>query len=127
MAIPTVELQKSIYNKLSTNYSVFESKPINQPFPYILIGDDITTNNLTKDKKRTNHNITIHSFTKDKSSLNSKTMNYFIKDSIENGLAVEGFYTGMITLEMMMTLKEEATDGIIYHGVIEYEIGLTEK
>ncbi|MFP3357582.1 DUF3168 domain-containing protein [Planococcus sp. SIMBA_143] len=127
MAIPSFELQKSIYNKLNTDYEVFESKPVNQPFPYILIGEDIITDYKTKDKKRTRHTITIHTFTKDKSSLNSKTMNHFVKESIEEGFTADGFSVGLINLEMMMTQKEELTDGNIYHGILEFEIDMTEK
>jgi len=128
MAIPTVELQKAIHNGLKTNYNVFESKPVNQPFPYILIGEDVTTtNNKTKDYKRTKHNITVHTFSKGTTSLESKTMNHFVKEFIETGFEVVSFSLDLVSLEMMMTLKEEGTDGNVYHGILEFEINLTKK
>lgn len=127
MAIPTIELQKAIFNRLNVNNNVYEIKPTNQPFPYILIGEDITTDNLTKTNKRTKHNITIHTFTKSYDSTESKTLNNFVKESILDGLVVNGFSLDMSTLAMMMTLKEASTDGTIFHGVLQFEITLTQE
>lgn len=125
--IPTIELQKAIYQKLSTQYTTYDVRPSNATFPYILIGEDVTVDNLTKGDKRTTHNITIHTFSKSAKSLESKTMNHLVKESLLNDLELNGFYVDLNKLSMMMTTKEEETSGIIHHGIIQFEITIREK
>lgn len=125
--IPTIELQNAIYQKLTAHYTTYDVRPSNATFPYILIGEDVTLDNLTKGEKRTSHNITIHTFSKSNKSLESKKMNHLVKESILSDLELNGFYVDLSKLSMMMTTKEEAQDGAIHHGIIQFEITIREK
>ncbi|WP_188074723.1 DUF3168 domain-containing protein [Planococcus sp. ANT_H30] len=125
--IPTVELQKAVYQKLSAHYTTYDLRPPNAQFPYILIGEDVTVDNLTKGDKRTTHNLTIHTFSQSTKSLESKTMNHLVKESLLNDLELSGFYVDLNKLSMMMTTKEEETDGAIHHGIIQFDITIREK
>lgn len=125
MAIASVELQKAIYTALkSGSYSVYEVVPPNTTMPYIVIGEETLTHNNTKMEIRTVHNITIHTWSKGSSSNESKSMNDFVVKKLLAGFAVSGFYLDRITLEMMTTIKELDTD-TIFHGVIQFEITIT--
>ena len=125
MANPSIELQKSIYNKLNSGvYEVVEIKPQNLTFPYIEIGEEIQRDSNTKSHLRTVHNVTIHTFSKGNDSIPSKEINHFVKESILNLDNVNGFEVDMVSLDMMMTLKEQETDGTIFHGIIQIQITL---
>ncbi|MCD4839731.1 DUF3168 domain-containing protein [Neobacillus sedimentimangrovi] len=125
MAIASLELQKTVFALLSENYPVYEVVPPNTPMPYITIGEEILTTSNTKTHMRTVHNITIHTWSKGKSSATSKIMNDYVVQTLLKGFLVNGFYLDKITLEMLTTFKEEATDGTIFHGVLQFEIILT--
>lgn len=125
MANASIELQKSIYSKLNNGvYKVVEIKPKELIFPFIEIGEEIQRDSNTKSNLRTVHNVTIHTWSKGKDSIPSKEMNQFVKESILNLDTVNGFEVDIVTLETMMTLKEQETDSTIFHGVIQIEITL---
>ena len=126
MANASIELQKSILNKLDEGvYKVVDIKPKVLPFPFIEIGEEIQRDSDDKTNFRTVHNVTIHTWSKGNSSIQSKEMNQFVKESILKLDTVNGFEIDIVTLEMMMTLKEQETDSTIFHGVIQIEITLT--
>ena len=126
MANASIELQKSILNKLDEGvYKVVDIKPKVLPFPFIEIGEEIHRNSTGNFVLRTVHNVTIHTWSKGNSSIQSKEMNQFVKESILKLDTVNGFEIDIVTLEMMMTLKEQETDSTIFHGVIQIEITLT--
>jgi hypothetical protein len=125
MAIASVELQKAIYTALKTgSYPVYEVVPPNTTMPYIVIGEEILTHNNTKTEIRTVHNITIHTWSKGSSSNESKSINDFVIKKLLAGFTVTGFYLDKISLEMMTTYKELDVD-TIFHGVIQFEITIT--
>jgi hypothetical protein len=128
MAISSIELQKSVFSALSKgSYTVYEIVPPNTDMPYITIGDEILTHSKTKTDVSNVHNITIHTWFKGNSSATSKVMNDFAISTVLDGFVVNGFDVDKATLEMLTTLKESATDGTIFHGVIQFEIILTVK
>lgn len=128
LAIPSIELQKAVFTALSkSGHAVYETAPPNTVMPYITIGEEILTHSNTKTSIRTVHNITIHTWSKGSSSKESKELNEFVMQTILNGFVVSGFDVDMATLEMLTTVKEQATDGTIFHGVIQFEIILTVK
>lgn len=128
MMIPSVELQKAIFAKLSgSTFNIYEVKPLDASYPFITIGNEVMTDSLTKDSDRTSHNITIHTWSKAKSSLESKKMNHFTKTHVLDVTEVNGFYLDIAKLSMQTTLKEDMTDGTIFHTVLQFEITLTKK
>lgn len=126
MAVASLELQKAVFTALSNgSYAVYEVIPPNTQMPYIQIGEETLTHNNTKTSKRTVHNITIHTWSKGSSSSKSKVLNDFVMQTLLDGFEVSGFYLDMITLEMLTTIKEQDTDTTIFHGVLQFEITLT--
>jgi Protein of unknown function (DUF3168) len=126
LAIASIELQKAIYAALNKGeYPVFEVVPPNTKFPYIALGEEVVTDSDTKTNKRTVHNFTIHTWSKGSSSTESKVINDIVKQSLLDGISVNGFSMDLITLEMLTAMKEQGADGTVFHGVHQYEITLT--
>lgn len=125
--IPSVELQKAIYSKLSTAYKVVQIKSANPSFPFIEIGNEVLLDDNTKTEKRTVHNVTIHTYSKSTSSIESKTLNHFVKESILGQLEINGFYVDKAKSKMVTTLTEEDVNSVIWHGVLQFELSISQK
>lgn len=125
--IPSVELQKAIYSILSTNAKVVSTKTSNPQFPFIELGLEIERDNSTKTDERSYHNLTIHTWTKSNSSIDSKTINQTVKDQIVGLKNVNGFFVDSSKLDNMFTLTEADGNTTIWHGVLQFEITLTRK
>lgn len=125
--VASVELQKAIYSKLSTgDYPVYDALPLNTPMPYIVIGEEQLLMSDTKTENRTNHIVTIHTWSNKQSSMEIKTMNDYVVKSINDTLAVQGYEIDLVTLSFLQTLKQIEQDSYIYHGVIQITITLME-
>lgn len=127
LAIPSIELQKAVYQALNNGeYPVYEILPTDTAMPYITIGDEILTEDNTKTTKRTVHNITINTWSKGFDSTASKQMNHMVMSAILNLTIVSGFLVDIITLELLETLQEQQNDGsAIWHGVLQFEVTLS--
>ena len=128
MKISSMELQKAVYKNLSEGeYDVYEVVPPDTAFPYITIGEETVTTANTKTSNRTVHLLTIHTWSKSAGSMQSKFMNAFVMKTLQNKeLVLEGFLVDIVSLELLTTYKEQATDNTIFHGVLQFEITLTE-
>lgn len=122
--VPSIELQKAVYNALKNHYEVFEIIPPNHPTPFITLGDESFTVDYTKNTDCTIHYITVHTWSSGTSSLEIKTMNDTVISTIRGGLEADGFNISMITLELLTTLKEIGADTTIFHGVVQFEMYL---
>jgi len=81
----------------------------------------------TKDKNRTVHNLTLHTFTKGSSSTSAKQVNHFVIDKILNELVVGFFDVHLVSLTMLVTQKEVETTEIYHHGILQFQITLSER
>ncbi len=131
MAIPSLELQKSIFSTLSGGtYKVYDIAPLGSfTQPFISIGDETITTSFTKTERRWVSNVTIHTFAKGASSASSKTLNNFvIQNMLFKPFNVNGFFVDYISLEMLTTQEEmdETQSQTIFHGIIQFEIILQE-
>lgn len=131
MAIPSLELQKAIYGKLSTStYKVYDVAPLGTfTQPFIVIGDETITTRFTKTDRFWVSTVTIHTWTKGASSSSSKILNNFV---IENLLLqpfnVNGFFVSLVSLEMLTTQEEidETQSQTLFHGILQFEFTLQE-
>jgi hypothetical protein len=124
LAIPSLELQKGIFSLLNGTYPVYDFVPSVTSYPYVQIGEEVLTMDDTKEKNRTVHNITLHTYSKGNSSLGAKEVNNFVIDKILNELLVDFFSVEMAQLVMLTTLKESEISEIFHHGVLIFEITL---
>ena len=81
----------------------------------------------TKEKDRTVHNLTLHTYSKGSSSVSAKEVNNFVIDQILNNLLVDFFVVEMAQLVMLTTLKETEISETYHHGVLIFEITLKEE
>ena len=127
MAIPSLELQKGIFSLLSGTYPVFDTVPSVTSYPYVQIGEEVLTMDDTKEKNRTVHNLTLHTYSKGNSSVSAKEVNNFVIDKILNELVVDFFVVEMAQLVMLTTLRESEISETYHHGVLIFEITLKEE
>ena len=124
MAIPSIELQEAIFSLLSPSYKVYDSVPNDASYPHIQIGNETLTLDDTKEKNRTVHNVTLHTYTKGSSSASAKQLNHFVIDKILNELVVDFFVVDQVSLIMLVTQKETEISEIFHHGILQFEITL---
>lgn len=120
-SVASVELQKGLYTSLSEEYSVYEVVPKEDDFPFITFGDITRQENFTKtDKKRFTFTILIHGWSKGTSSLQSKTIEEYILNKVEN-IKINGFELEGTSLEMSTTVREKDADGsTIFQSIQEF-------
>lgn len=126
--ITSVELQKAIFQSLSTDYSVFEVVPVANSFPYITVGEFTTNENFTKtDIDRFTYYVVLHGWSIGTSSLKAKVIEDYIYKKMK-ALRVNGFNVEIVNLTMSQILKEQQTDrNTIFHSVQEFEIVINNK
>jgi len=126
--IASLELQKSIYRELDTGeYKVFDVTPLNEPTPYILIGNITRVPNDTKTTKGYELSVIIHIYSKDDSSEEAKIIGNFVDNKLLNDFKVKGFHNNKSDLTMDTEQIEEYKDETVYHYIQEYTFILTEK
>ena len=122
--IPSVELQKAIYEVLDEGiYQVYEVVPNVDRMPLITLGSLRKSEDFTKtNTNRFTFSITIHGWSIGKSSVESKMIEEFIYQSITE-LEMDDYDVEFVRLAMNENLKEEETDDkVIFHSIQEFEI-----
>lgn len=122
--IPSVELQKAIYESLDEGiYQVYEVVPNVDRMPLITLGSLRKSEDFTKtNTNRFTFSITIHGWSIGKSSVESKMIEEFIYQSITE-LEMDDYDVEFVRLAMNENLKEEETDDrVIFHSIQEFEI-----
>lgn len=122
--IPSVELQKAIYEVLDEGiYQVYEVVPNVDRMPLITLGSLRKNEDFTKtNTNRFTFSITIHGWSIGKSSVESKMIEEFIYQSITE-LEMDDYDVEFVRLAMNENLKEEETDDrVIFHSIQEFEI-----
>lgn len=125
--VRSIEIQRAILTELSRGeYQVLEIVPRDTAFPLIQIGDSVMLSSDTKTHRRTTHNITIHTWSKATSSVESKQIDDYVVNALRDGFEVQGFSLDNWGLALLTTLKEVHDDFNIFHGVIQFEFTLGE-
>lgn len=124
--IPVIELQKAIYSTLKTPTNrVFELKQVNPTFPFIEIGQIIEFDDSIKTHFRHQFNVTVHTFAKGTSSIESKELNHFVRTQLLDLSLVTGFQIEYVKLSNSTTLIEPSQDGkSIFHGILQFDISI---
>lgn len=123
--IPIVQVQKALYGALSQAYKVYELKKQNPTFPFIEIGQIIEFDDSIKTHNRHQFNVTIHTFSKGSSSLQSKELNNYVKVQLMDLSQVEGFQMEYVKLSNSTTILEPSQDGkSIFHGILRFDISI---
>lgn len=135
MSIRTVELHKAVYTALNTgDYTVMDSPPDEPILPLITLGDVFVTEDDTKTSRRSTHLVTINTWSKGHSKLEVYQMNEFVEQAIRYGtLSVTGFNVDRVSTELIQILRDADytgavhtdIDGIVYHGVLQFNITLS--
>ena len=128
MTIASIELQKGLYTHLSSGpYEVYELVPPDIEMPYITIGNITKVNSYTKTNRRYTFSCTIHSWSRGTSSIEQKTIDEFIHETLMVGFTVTGYEVDFVRLAMGESLREVGSDNSVFHGVQEFEITLADS
>jgi hypothetical protein len=126
--------QKSIYDKLSADIltiPIYDDVP--QPsdggkktdFPYITIGEDVTTYNDTDTDRSVNVSITIHVWSRSRGRKETKEIQALIYDSLHNSNIVQAGYNFVIITEQNSTTQLDP-DGRTRHGIQTFNLIIEE-
>lgn len=124
--IAQIELQKAIYSTLSESFNVTEIKSTEPVFPFIELGNIIERNVSNAIYRMGTFNVTIHTFSKGYDSTESKTLNEYVKSKMLQLENVNGFNLDYVKLDSITNLNETETDGTVFHGVLFFNVHLTE-
>lgn len=114
-----LELQKAIFTQLSSSsYKVNDGWFEGDILPLITIGEVNLELNDTKVNDGWQLIVTVHTWSNRTSSLQSKEMNYFVREKL--GLVEIQDYRVSSRLVRTVTLKEKDGDSILHHGVTQY-------
>jgi hypothetical protein len=127
MALHSWNLQKAIYDTLSASavgiggasVSVFDEVPDGTAYPYIVIGEETTANNGTKDVDAVDYTLTIHVWSQYRGRREIKEIMQSVYDLLhDSAISVAGASLANIRQEFSNTLMEN--DGITRHGVMRF-------
>lgn len=104
-----------------SNVSVFDDVPVNTAYPYVVIGEETTSNNGTKTKDGLEHTLTIHAWSQYRGRREIKEIMKSVYENLHNtAISVSGATLVNIRQEFSTTLAE--TDGITRHGVMRFRV-----
>lgn len=117
------ELQQEIYSTLSGGLSVavYDAVPSGASFPYVVVGEDIVTDESTKDALGHNVLVTVHVFSAYRGMAEVKD----IADSIVSLLHGKKLSDGYAVFDGMRFFSEENRE--IRHGVVQIRVRIFEK
>ena len=104
-----------------SSVSVFDDVPENTAYPYVVIGEETTSNNGTKTKDGLEHTLTIHAWSQYRGRREIKEIMKSVYENLHNtAISVTGASLVNIRQEFSTTLAE--TDGITRHGVMRFRV-----
>lgn len=127
MAFHSWELQKALFSTLngsvtgmeSASVSVYDDVPENTAYPYVVIGEESTSNNGSKDLDGLEHTITLHIWSQYRGRREIKEIMESVYSLLHNtAITVSGASLVNIRQEFSTTLAEN--DGITRHGVMRF-------
>lgn len=127
--IASIELQKAIYKELTNKapYTVFDTAPLNQSFPYIIIGNTTRVPNLTKDLNGYTMSVMFHCYSNKNSSKEVKEMSHVVETTLIQDFDIDGFYNTKQDLTLETSQDEDLNGEVVHHYILEMEFILTEK
>jgi len=130
MSLHSWELQKAIYSALNGNVtgiggtgnvSVYDDVPEQTSYPYVLMGEETTSNNGTKTLDGLEHTLTIHAWSQYRGRREIKEIMQSIYSLLhDSAITVAGASLVLIRQEFSTTLAEN--DRITRHGVMRFRV-----
>ena len=127
MSLHSWELQKAIFTALngnvtgvtSANIPIYDDVAEGSLYPYIVIGEETTSNNGTKTLDGVEHTITLHVWSQYRGRREIKEIMQSVYEKLHNtAITVTGASLVNIRQEFSNTLAEQ--DGITRHGVMRF-------
>jgi hypothetical protein len=127
MSLHSWQLQKSIFTALngnvtgvsSANIPIYDDVPEGSVYPYVVIGEETTSNNGTKTLDGVEHTITLHVWSQYRGRREIKEIMQSVYEKLHNtAITVTGASLVNIRQEFSNTLAEQ--DGITRHGVMRF-------
>ena len=121
------ELQKAVYDKLSASAEltaivgarVYDDAPQGTAFPYVAIGDDMTTMWDDDCKAGFSALITVHGFSRYQGRKQAKAMGAAVYNALHNAkLTTASFYSAACAFDTESTIIE--ADGVTRHVVTRF-------
>lgn len=121
MATPFEALQKGMYDKLtSLTYKVYDHRPENKAFPYIVIGEDSLASSHTKTKEHYTVISTVHVFSNKTGGIELKRIMDAIVNNVKRGMAITGWAITHNEVLLFDYFEDSLPD--VLHGVIQLEL-----
>jgi len=127
MALHSWELQKAIYNALngavtgidSASVDVYDDVPEGAEYPYIVIGEETSANDGTKDIDAVEYTLTLHIWSQYRGRREIKEIMQSVYDLLhDSAITVAGASLANIRQEFSNTLMEN--DGITRHAIMRF-------
>jgi len=127
MSLHSWELQKSIFTALNNNITgigsakipIYDDVPEGTVYPYVVIGEETSSNNGTKTLDGVEHTLTLHVWSQYRGRREIKEIMQSVYEKLHNtAITVTGASLVNIRQEFSNTLAEQ--DGITRHGVMRF-------
>ena len=127
MSLHSWELQKAIFTALNGNVSgignanvpVYDDVPEGTVYPYVVIGEETSSNNGTKTLDGVEHTLTLHVWSQYRGRREIKEIMQSVYEKLHNtAITVTGASLVNIRQEFSNTLAEQ--DGITRHGIMRF-------
>jgi len=127
MSLGQFALQTTIYSTLSGDSnltstlgaSIYDDVPQGSNFPYVVLGEDSSNDNSTKDVNGTSSTLTIHVWSEYKGSKETKQIMDRVHDLLhDSNLSISGFNLVNLRYEFSDIMRDP--DGITRHGVMRF-------
>jgi Protein of unknown function (DUF3168) len=130
MSGPPWALQQALHAVLESDAAlkaevtgIFDHVPQDQPLPYVVIGDDVTSDWSAKDFNGTEHRLAIHVWAHGPGRKQARQLGALIAGRLATTpLQPAGFQ--LVSLRFLQTLVLVEEDGLTHHGVTEYRARL---
>lgn len=129
MTAASLALQQAIYGALTSSApliaattGVFDAPKLDQPFPFVVIGEDIISDYSTKDLVASEHRLAIHIWSRSPGRAEAKQLSSLVQTALTSPLALTGFR--LISLRFTLARMLVDPDGLTHQAIVEYRARL---
>lgn len=127
MSLGAWELQAAIYNRLASDtalaslgFAVYDDVPQGSAYPFIIVGEESSTDDGGKDYQALNRSIIVHTFSRYAGSKETKDALAIVYDLLhEQPLTVTDQQVVLLRHDFMGPIQVEG-DGLTRHGVMRF-------
>lgn len=129
MTAASLALQQGIYAALTAHApliaattGVFDAPPLDQPLPFVTIGEDIISDYSTKDLVASEHRLTIHIWSRAPGRAEAKQLSALVQTALASPLILTGFR--LISLRFITARMLVDPDGLTHQALLDYRARL---